>query len=59
MWEEMLAYMGVSAPLHIPEFPDIKFPYIPLVANFSKTLGYKESAPPTYHHLHRNGIIKN
>ena len=36
--------MGFSVPLHIPEVPDIKFPNIPLVTNYYKTIGYKDSA---------------
>ena len=49
----MLDYMGVSMTLNIPEVPDIS-----PVTIFSKTPGYKESDPPTYHNLHYNTIIK-
>ena len=55
----MLASMGVYVHLHIPEVPDIKVPDIPPVTNFSETLGYKDSSPPTYQHLHHNSIIQN
>ena len=36
MWKEMLDYVGVYMPLHIPEVPDVKFPDIPPVTNCSK-----------------------
>ena len=55
----MLAYMDVSVSLHITEVPEIKVPDIPPVTNFYKTLGYKDSTPPTYRHLHYNSIIQN
>ena len=55
----MLASMGVYVHLHIPEVPDIKVPDIPPVTNFSETLGYKDSYPPTYQHHHHNSIIRN
>ena len=51
--------MGVSVPRNITEVPAIRVSDIPPVSNFSKTLGYKESTPPTHQHLHHNPIIKN
>ena len=55
----MIASMDVSMTLHIPELLDIKVPDIPPVTNFYKMLGYKDSTPPTYRHLHYNSIIQN
>ena len=53
----MPASMVVSVPLNISKVPDIKVPNMTPVTNFSKTLGYKDSAPPTYHNPHHNTII--
>ena len=58
MWKEMLDYVGVYMPLHIPELPDIELPDTPIIPNFYEMYSYYDSAPPTYQHLHHNAIIQ-
>ena len=55
----MLTSVSASVFIHIIEVTGVKLPYIPYITKFSKTLGYKYSAPQTYQHLNHNEIIQN
>ena len=58
LFKEMLVNMGVSVPIHKPVVSDIKPLYITPVTSCYKTLVYKGSDLPTYHHIHHNAIIQ-
>ena len=54
MLKHMLASIGVTVPLQIPDVPDI-----PSLTKFSTNSESNETHPPTYDHPHRTLLIQN